>query len=120
MATIGTILYTAMHGKPVGQDEFGNKYYEAKSEKTSYGIKKRWVIYKGKPEASKVPASWHGWLHYTSNEMPSTDNKPKYNWLKQHLPNLTGTKLAYLPDGDINSGNKRAHTMADYEAWKPN
>ena len=35
MATLGTILYTFFKGRLVGRDEFGNKYYEAKSELTA-------------------------------------------------------------------------------------
>ena len=27
IGSIGTHLYTLLHGKPVGSDEFGNKYY---------------------------------------------------------------------------------------------
>ena len=119
MATLGTLLYTAFKGAPVGQDGFGNKYYEAKSEMNAIGKKKRWVVYKGKPEASKVPAQWHGWLHYTTDILPTQKQQPAYSWLKEHLPNLTGTKRAYMPPGHISSGKERAATVADYEAWKP-
>lgn len=120
MATIGTLLYTFFKGKPVGEDMFGNKYYEAKNERTAAGHKKRWVIYNGIPEASKVPAQWHGWLHYTIEALPGQQGQPHYGWLKMHLPNLTGTKNAYRPSGDTNSGKERAKTVADYQAWKPN
>jgi len=119
MATIGTLLYTFLKGKKIGADAFGNVYYEARSELTSYGVKKRWVIYKGLAEASKVPPEWHGWLHYTTDELPNQTNRVKYSWLKPHLPNLTGTRLAYLPAGEISTGKKRAKTTADYQAWNP-
>ena len=33
--------------------------------------KRRWVIYNGYAEASKVPPDWHGWLHYTFDEPPT-------------------------------------------------
>ena len=112
MATIGTILYTVFHGKLVGLDKHGNKYYEARCEKTATGQKKRWVVYKGIVEPSKVPAEWHGWLHYTSNSLPTENTHVKYSWIKEKLPNLTGTKLAYKPI--------RAATIADYQAWQPN
>lgn len=119
MATIGTLLYTAFKGRLVGKDGYGNKYYVARSEKNSIGHNKRWVIYNGVAEASKVPAEWHGWLHYTTDVMPTQKPRLAYSWLKEHLPNLTGTKRAYLPSGHINSGKERAATVADYEAWKP-
>ena len=120
MATIGTLLYTFFKGTKVGEDRFGNSYYEAKAERNAIGLKKRWVIYKGTPEASKVPALWHSWLHYTTNELPDETKAPRYSWLKEHLPNLTGTKHAYMPPGDVNSGAKRAATVADYQPWNPN
>ena len=47
--TFGTRLQTIFFGKFVGEDEFGNKYYENKKRK------KRWVIYKGEIEATKIP-----------------------------------------------------------------
>ena len=119
MATIGTLLYTLFKGRAVGKDQYGNTYYEARSERNAIGKKKRWVIYKGIAEASKVPPQWHGWLHYSTDTMPTEANRLKYRWLKEHLPNLTGTKLAYVPPGDISAGGKRAATIADYEAWKP-
>jgi len=118
-ATIGTLLYTKFCGKLVGQDEFGNKYYVAKREKNAIGKHKRWVVYNGVVEPSKVPAIWHGWLHYTSDMLPNETSHVKYSWLKRHLPNLTGTKFAYLPAGHINQGGKRAKTTADYQAWNP-
>jgi NADH:ubiquinone oxidoreductase subunit len=120
MATIGTKLYSFWHGRIVGQDKFGNKYYEAKKELSVTGKKKRWVIYKGIPEASKVPANWHGWLHYTSDELPDANSAVQFDWIKEHLPNLTGTKNAYRPAGDINSGKEKIKTVGDYQAWKPN
>ena len=120
MATIGTVLYTALHGRHVGTDAYGNKYYEARSDKASSGLKKRWVIYKGLAEPSKVPPTWHGWLHYTSNERPSgTGEAQPHAWGKEAQPNLTGTTLAYVPQGHVTRGGERAKTVADYEAWKP-
>ena len=53
--------------------------------------RKRWVIYNGIVEASKVPAEWHAWLHYTAEAPLSTANE--FEWQKEHLPNLTGTLL---------------------------
>ncbi len=119
MATIGTLLYTLFKGRSVGGDSYGNTYYEARSERTATGHKKRWVIYKGKTEASKVPPEWHGWLHYTADILPTQKPRLSYSWLKEHKPNLTGTKQAYLPPGHINSGCERAASVADYEAWRP-
>jgi NADH:ubiquinone oxidoreductase subunit len=92
--------------KKVGSDEFGNQYFTNKSNK-------RFVVYNGYPEPSKVPSEWHGWLHYSTNNLP--DNTHKFSWQKIHLPNLSGTKNAYSPEKT--SGKK---TTSEYESWKPN
>jgi NADH:ubiquinone oxidoreductase subunit len=115
-ATTGTLLHTLVYGSFVGRDEFGNRYYQARFGGKSQR-KRRWVIYNGIADASKVPANWHGWLHYTL-DVPLPEKK-KYNWQKQHLPNLTGTKGRYLPEGHISKGGARAASAADYEPWTP-
>lgn len=115
-ATIGTKLHTLFHGKFVGRDEFGNRYYQAKRA-VKGERKRRWVMYQGTPEPSKVPPSWHGWLHYTL-DAPIAEAR-KYSWQKEHLPNLTGTTGRYLPKGHISNGGVRAKATADYEAWRP-
>lgn len=118
-ATIGTRIHTWLSGRFVGRDEFGNRYFEARSMRHRQGTrKKRWVMYHGLAEPSKVPAHWHGWLHYTL-DAPVPEAAHKYNWQKQHLPNLTGTTGRYLPSGHISKGGKRAATAADYEPWSP-
>ncbi len=111
MANIGTTLFTIFRGKKTGADEFGNRYYmNAKKSR-------RWVIYKGIAEASKVPAEWHRWLHKTTDEVPQ--NLKTHAWEKPHLPNLTGTDNAYVPKGHVKSGTKRNKATGDYQAWKP-
>ena len=113
--TIATKLHTLFNGKLIGKDQFGNRYFEHKRLQVS-GKKKRWVLYKGKAEPSKVPAAWHGWLHYTIDNIP----EERYAWQKEHLPNLTGTTLAYHPAGHPQGGGKRSKTTSDIEAWNPN
>jgi len=116
-ATIGTCLHTWFHGRLVGRDEFGNRYYEARSA-AKHERKRRWVMYQGMPEPSKVPAYWHGWLHYTL-EVPIPEMAHKYRWQKPHQPNLTGTTGRYLPAGHISNAADRAPASADYKAWEP-
>ena len=60
--SIGTTIYTWLYGKIVGTDEIGNKYY-TNSENHNDLKAKRWVIFKGEIEASKIPPHWHAWLH---------------------------------------------------------
>ena len=50
-ATYGTLLTTWLTGVPVGTDEYGNRYYRSKDGK------RRWVLYNGTVEASRVPGS---------------------------------------------------------------
>ena len=113
-ATFGTRLFTSRKGVKVGEDDQGNIYYQ---EKNGH---RRWVIYKNGPvEASRVPAEWHGWLHYT-HELPPTEQKPVVkDWEKDHVPNLTGSDGAYFPSGSLNVPGERAATASDYEAWRP-
>jgi NADH:ubiquinone oxidoreductase subunit len=63
MATLGTRIYTALKGRFIGEDGYGNKYYEAKSELTAEYKKKRWVIYKG--------LAWLAALHHGSLAKPN-------------------------------------------------
>jgi NADH:ubiquinone oxidoreductase subunit len=113
--TITTRIYTRFYGELVGEDQFGNRYYTEKNPKRDRA--RRWVIYKGKAEPTKVPPQWHGWLHYTHDApLPAT---PQYRWEKPHLVNLTGTVNAYVPPGHLLKGGQRSPSTADYEPWKP-
>ncbi|WP_334129112.1 NADH:ubiquinone oxidoreductase subunit NDUFA12 [Sneathiella sp.] len=120
MATIGTRLFTWLRGELVGEDQFGNRYYREKGKPTGpVGRERRWVIYKGKPEASKVPPAWHIWLHYTTDLLPGEQEMPQAPWIEEHVPNLTGTDLAYRPEGSILKTGKRQRGTGDYEPWRP-
>src|SRR6516164_1589022 len=118
-ATIGIRFTVARRGVLVGEDDTGNRYYEARDARDSYdGRKRRWVIYNGYAEASKVPAEWHGWLHHTFDEPPTTAPLPRKAWELDHEPNLTGTLWAWRPKGAISRGGERAKATGDYEAWR--
>lgn len=119
MATVGTTLHTLLHGRYVGRDEFGNRYYKERRN-PKHRRQKRWVIYKGLAEPSKVPPHWHAWLHYTTDAAPIEGVEvKKFRWQQGHLPNLTGTPHRYLPQGHVLKNAKRAPTTADYVPWKP-
>ena len=80
---------------------------------------KRWVIFKGEIEASKIPPHWHAWLH-KSIDKPPLNYKHKYPWQKEHKPNMTGTKDAYYPKSHPLSKNYNPNEVKeDYEAWTP-
>lgn len=118
-ATIGTLLYSSRKGVKVGQDPLGNVYHESRKADSS-GRKRRWVIYNGANDASRVPPEWHGWLHNTVDLPPDQALPPPRPWQKVAVPNLTGTHGAYRPAGALEAGGHRAAATGDYEAWTPN
>lgn len=109
--TISTQIFTWRKGQKVGEDAQGNVFYQ-----TADG-KRRWVIFNGEVEATRVSPDWHGWLHFTWNETPSDAPLVHKAWEKPHLENLTGTDAAYAPTGSIRRPVPAANT--DYEAWQP-
>lgn len=118
---IGTRLHTWLHGRLVGTDEMGNRYFEDKraAEKQAQpgAQPRRWVLYVGEPEATKVPPEWHAWLHYTTNEpIPLAARK---SWQKPHQMNQTGTANSYRPPGHDYRGGHRSPATGDYESWTP-
>ena len=113
---LGTKIYTWLYGKFVGDDELGNKYY-CNSKKFEDATSKRWVIFKGEIEASKIPPHWHAWLHKTVN-IPPINYSHKYSWQKEIKPNLTGTSKSYFPNSQTNSKNNKK-IDAEYEKWQP-
>lgn len=110
-ATIGTSLWSARNGTRVGEDHMGNVYFEGKG--------RRWVMYNGANDASRVPPEWHGWLHNTFDDVPESFLPPARIWEVDYTPNATGTLAAYRPAGAMESGGKRAPATGDYEAWSP-
>jgi NADH:ubiquinone oxidoreductase subunit len=117
--TFGTWLFTKMRGELVGTDADGNRYYQDKRMIAGMRRRKRWVIYNGVVEASRVPADWHGWLHYTTDTLPPVGGLPRRPWQKDHEPNLTGTPLAYHPPGSAVAENRDSKPKPSYEAWRP-
>ena len=117
-ATIGTSLWSARNGEQVGTDAQGNTYFRSK-RKTGDGRERRWVIYEGANDASRVPAEWHGWLHGTYDELPESRLAPPRIWETDYTANATGTLTAYRPAGALERGGRRAPATGDYEAWTP-
>lgn len=89
-------------GKLIGEDKYGNKYYED----LSYFLgRNRWIEYPKyknlEYDASQVPSEWFGWLHYRTDI---------HKWILEHSENLTGTADAYMP---------YSTTKPKLEAWNP-
>ena len=112
--TVGTTLYTFFKGKKVGEDYFGNFYYESKDKKN------RWCIYSNESEASKISPEWNSWLRFISVTIPK-DNETTYKWQKLFNGNLTGFEGAYKPSFLKNRGSEEDlnRYQSDYKAWKP-
>ncbi len=113
----GTWLTTQTRGIAVGEDERGNVYYEAK--RAENGRKRRWVLYSGSNDTSRIPPDWHSWIHGTIDDVPDKALPAARIWEKAPTANLTGTDAAYLPAGALGSGSKRASASGDYTAWSP-
>lgn len=117
-ATVGTVLGRMRNFVKVGEDGFGNLYFEAKKARGSEP-KRRWVMFKGSNDASRVTPEWHGWLRGQLDDVPDKSLPPPRPWIKPPTPNLTGTRDAYRPAGALEAGGKRVAATGDYEAWSP-
>ncbi len=107
--SIGTRLFTWRKGTLVGEDGLGNKYYTYKA--------RRWVIYKGAIEGSRISPEWHGWLHHTFDNMPGDNPLIHKAWEKPHVENRTGSDDAYRPAGSLMRVAPKKRS--DYDAWQP-
>ena len=112
--TVGTKLYTYLKGKKVGEDYFGNYFYESRDKRN------RWCIYSYQSDASKISPEWNSWLRFITNSCPA-DEPMTYEWQKRFSGNLTGLDGAYKPE--ILRANKKNEDLdryqSDYKAWKP-
>ncbi len=111
--TVGTRFFTWRKGERVGEDQFGNIYYQER------GGKRRWVIYNGEAEASSIPPGWHGWMHHRTDVPPPKEAYVAHAWEQPHVPNMTGTAGAYRPHGSILTPESRPRVTGDYDAWTP-
>ena len=116
-ASWGTWFYGLRGMKQMGEDSLGNVYFEGR--KDTYGNPRRWVIYNGSNDASRVPPGWFSWLHHQVDDVPDRALPAPRAWQKPAVANLTGTALAYRPSGSLEKGGRRAAATGDYEAWTP-
>ena len=105
--SIGTILYSLLNGKKVGEDNQGNKFYIHKKNK-----KKRWVLYKKQIDPTNLEVKWQIWLTETGKDMKKIKDNINFKWQKNKMPNLTGTIDSYHPANKPNKKNKNS-------VWKP-
>ncbi|MBB3764214.1 NADH:ubiquinone oxidoreductase subunit NDUFA12 [Sphingomicrobium lutaoense] len=113
-ASLGTTIVTRFRGEQVGRDDAGNIYYRHRDNED-----RRWVIYNGSNDSSRVPPAWNAWLRGTIDDVPEKVMPPRRPFQKDPRPNLTGTPDAYRPRGSLLNTGERAAATGDYEAWKP-
>ena len=113
-ASWGTSIMSRRHGREAGRDEAGNVYFQHRDDP-----RRRWVIYDGANDSSRVPPGWNAWLRGTIDGIPDKALPPPRPFEQAPQPNLTGTATAYRPGGSLSGLGKRAPATGDYEAWKP-
>ena len=116
--------------KCVGQDEFGNRYFEDFA--VDHRWNRRWVeyanhFYMSGVGTDRIPPAWNGWLSYTYVEVPSEDKhfvKPFYQ--KPHRINPFLTHQRHTPAGNIHPFNPRernefiqSFVERKYKNWEP-
>ncbi len=123
LAQIGTVLTVALFGRLAFTDAYGNRYYVVrKSWRGPKKTEKRWVLYAGEPEATKVPPENFAWLHHLCDQPLPKGVGSRYGKEKKHHPNLTGTVAASFPSGRVMGLwlKKEAEPCPQkVEAWQP-
>ena len=119
--TLGTQLWTWRFGELVGTDEAGNRYFRTKGGKVdpTLGFERRWVLYNGYAEATRIPPAWHAWMHHIDDVPPTAETYQPREWEKPHQPNQTGTPYAHRPSGSTLASRRRPNATGDYQPWTP-
>ena len=104
------VVHPPLHGVPWQarrQGCQGNRYYVQNKGVGPLGVPRRWVIYTNFAEASKIPAEWHGWMHYTVDTPPTEQKYAARPWQRPHWMNLDG-HTGGLPSAGLHSRQGRA------------
>ena len=108
-------IYCNIFAKKIGVDDYGNQYFlKSKLSPKNNFRQRRLVIYIGVVEASKIPQEWNAWLHHMTDEIPNKEEKRPV-WIKDHVPNLTGTPFAY----EYKDKKDSTKIKNVYSIWKP-
>ena len=113
-ASWGTSLFTRRHGVEAGRDDAGNLYFRHRNDPA-----RRWVIYAGANDSSRVSPGWNAWLRGTIDDVPDKALPERRAFERAPQPNLTGSDQAWRPAGSIRAGGQRAAATGDYSAWTP-
>lgn len=125
MSRLLTLMYLSIFGRLVGEDNYGNKYFELK-KKDFFGRKRRVCLFRGRAEASNIPPEWHLFMHYQHESSKIPVNIRKYKWQRNYLPDLTLSSIKYLPKNHLLHNSKtnlyNAKGGGDpfkFRSWKP-
>ena len=113
-ASWGTSIFSRRHGEEAGRDEAGNVYFKHRRDSA-----RRWVIYVGANDSSRVSPGWNAWLRGTIDDVPDKSLPERRAFEEPPQPNLTGSDQAWRPAGSIRSGGQRPAATGDYSAWTP-
>ncbi|GMS95817.1 hypothetical protein PENTCL1PPCAC_17992, partial [Pristionchus entomophagus] len=99
-------------GTLVGEDKFGNKYFE---DNSYFMPRNRWVVYPERVwldyDATQVPPEWHRWLHHIGDETPTTNPPQNEKWVLDHEQNSSiFADKKYTP---------YATSRTKIQGWKP-
>jgi len=114
-------------GVYVGQDEYGNKYFESRDSDIS--LKSRWY----EPPAERkqdfnpaVPPEWHAWMHHIVESPPTVRPPPQPQYELKYDPvdlSQMGFKAKYLPPGALvkptDIKEDTTIRLKRYESWVP-
>jgi NADH:ubiquinone oxidoreductase subunit len=113
-ASWGTSIVSRRRGVEMGRDDAGNVYFQHRKNPS-----RRWVIYHGSNDASRVPPDWQAWLRGTIDDVPAKALPPVRKFQAPPTPNLTGTLAAFRPGGSLGGDKVRPASTGDYEPWIP-
>lgn len=113
-ASWGTTIFSRRHGREVGRDDEGNVYFQGRKDPA-----RRWVIYNGSNDGSRVPPNWQLWLRGSIEDLPGEALPPARHFQRKPTPNLTGTIEAFRPGGALGTNRVRPASTGDYEPWTP-
>ena len=113
-ASWGTALFSRRHGEEAGRDAAGNIYFRHRKDPA-----RRWVIYDGANDSSRVPPGWNAWLRGTIADVPDKALPERRAFEQPPQANITGTDDAFRPSGSLTRSGVRPAASGDYQAWKP-
>jgi NADH:ubiquinone oxidoreductase subunit len=119
-------IYLHFFATKVGSDEYGNQFFELKTS-DYLGRKKRYCLYNGYVEASKISPEWHPFMHYQIEAKAVKKTFKQYKWQKPFVPDTTLSGSKFLPKNHLLYkeetslyNTKGGGSPFKLKIWKPN